>query len=72
MSANPSNLSSNASTNLSGLKSVNLHVRSEVNINEASEIRHWMQHWNVSEAELRRAIAEVGPEIDEVRVALGR
>jgi hypothetical protein len=72
MSANPTNLSNPASTNLSGLKSVNLFGRSQVNINEASEIRHWMQHWNVSEAELRRAIAEVGPEIDDVRIALGR
>lgn len=44
----------------------------EVNINDASEIRRWMQHWNVTEAELRRTIAEVGTEVDAVRIALGK
>lgn len=44
----------------------------EVNINDASEVRRWMQHWNVTEAELRKTIAEVGTEVDAVRIALGR
>lgn len=44
----------------------------EVNINEASEVRHWTQHWEVTEADLRRAVAEVGTSVDELRVALGK
>ena len=44
----------------------------EVNINDASEIRRWTQHWNVTESELRRTVAEVGTEVDAVRVALGK
>jgi len=44
----------------------------EVNINDASEIRYWMQHWDVSETELRKAVAEVGTEITEVRTMLGK
>lgn len=44
----------------------------EVNVNDASEVRRWMQHWNVTEEELRKTIAEVGPEVDAVRIALGK
>jgi Protein of unknown function (DUF3606) len=44
----------------------------EVNINDASEVRHWMQHWNVTEVELRKAVAEVGTDVTEVRIALGK
>lgn len=44
----------------------------EVNINDASEVRHWMQHWNVTEAELRRAVAEVGTDVADLRIALGK
>jgi hypothetical protein len=44
----------------------------EVNINDPSEIRHWMQHWNVTEVELRKAVAEVGTDVTEVRIALGK
>lgn len=44
----------------------------EVNINDASEIRRWMQHWNITEAELRKTVAEVGTDVDAVRTALGK
>jgi hypothetical protein len=44
----------------------------EININDASEVRRWTQHWNVSEVELRKVIAEVGTEVSEVRTALGK
>ena len=44
----------------------------EVNINDASEIRRWTQHWNITEAELRKTVAEVGTEVDAVRIALGK
>jgi len=44
----------------------------EVNINDTSEVRHWMQHWNVTEVELRKAVAEVGTDVSEVRIALGK
>ncbi|MDB5764466.1 MAG: hypothetical protein JWQ21_3461 [Herminiimonas sp.] len=66
MSANPN---ANLNTN-----SNNLNSRGdwEVNINDASEIRYWMQHWNVSEVDLRKAVAEVGTEVAAVRIALGK
>jgi hypothetical protein len=44
----------------------------EVNINDPSEVRRWMQHWDVTEAELRKTIAEVGTEVEAVRIALGK
>lgn len=44
----------------------------EVNVNDASEVRRWMQHWSVTEAELRMTIAEVGTDVDAVRIALGK
>lgn len=44
----------------------------EVNINDASEIRRWIQHWNITEEELRKTVAEVGTEVDAVRIALGK
>jgi hypothetical protein len=44
----------------------------EVNVNDASEIRRWMQHWNVTETDLRKIIAEVGTDVDAVRIALGK
>lgn len=54
-------------------RSFEVHINDfEVNINDASAIRRWTQHWNVTEAELRKTIAEVGTEIDAVRIALGK
>jgi hypothetical protein len=44
----------------------------EVNINDSAEIQHWIEHWNVSEMELRKTVAEVGTEVDAVRIALGK
>jgi hypothetical protein len=44
----------------------------EVNINDASEVRRWMQHWDITEVELRKTVAEVGTEVEAVRIALGK
>jgi len=44
----------------------------ELDINNPSEVRRWTQHWNVSEADLRKAVAEVGTDIGEVRSMLGK
>jgi hypothetical protein len=44
----------------------------EININDASEVRRWTQHWNVSEVELRMAVADVGTGLDDIRTALGK
>lgn len=44
----------------------------KVNVNDASEIQYWMECWNVSEVELRKAIAEVGTDVSELRIALGK
>lgn len=50
----------------------NLQPSTELDINDPSEIRRWMQHWNVSEVDLRKAVAEVGTGIAEVRTMLGK
>lgn len=44
----------------------------QIDINDPSEVRRWTQHWNVSETELRKAVAEVGTDIGEVRSMLGK
>jgi len=67
MSANMSSLDSMQAKTM-----VPVQAEWEVNINDASEVRHWMQHWNVTEAELRRAVAEVGTDVAELRIALGK
>jgi hypothetical protein len=50
----------------------NLQPLGELDINDPSEVRRWMQHWNVSEVDLRKAVAEVGTDIAEVRSMLGK
>jgi hypothetical protein len=50
----------------------NLQPLGELDINDPSEVRRWMQHWNVSEFDLRKAVAEVGTDIAEVRSMLGK
>jgi|GEM_PF-2760031 len=67
MSANLNSLDSVQTNNVGALQ-----AEWEVNINDASEVRHWMQHWNVTETELRRAVAEVGTDVAELRIALGK
>lgn len=57
------------SANLNSLDSQSDWV---VNINDASDIRYWMQHWNVTETELRKAVADVGTDVAEVRTTLGK
>lgn len=44
----------------------------EVDINDPSQIRYWTKRWNVGEAELRKAVADVGTEVNEIRIALGK
>jgi hypothetical protein len=63
-----------ADLNQSSLKrsfEVNIHDF-EININDPSEVKRWMQHWNVTEAELRKTVADVGTEVEAVRIALGK
>ncbi len=65
-------MSANLNSLNSQLNSLNSQPAWEVNINDASEIRYWMQHWDVTETELRKAVAEVGTEVTEVRSMLGK
>lgn len=53
-------------------KNYDQQVVEEININDASQIRYWTQRWDVSEVDLRKAVAEVGTEIDEIRICLGK
>ena len=47
-------------------------VDTELDINDASQLQYWMEQWDVSEHDLRMAVANVGTEVAELRVALGR
>jgi transposase-like protein len=44
----------------------------ELNINDPSQLHRWMQQWEVSERDLRMAVANVGTQVAELRIALGR
>ncbi len=44
----------------------------ELDIHDASQLHYWMEQWDVSECDLRMAVAKVGTEVAELRVALGR
>jgi hypothetical protein len=46
--------------------------RSRINVNESHEIRYWTQRFEVSEAELRKAVAEVGVSVKAVAEHLGK
>jgi hypothetical protein len=49
-----------------------LESDAELDINDASQLQYWMQQWDVSERDLRMAVANVGSQMAELRVALGR
>lgn len=46
--------------------------RARVNVNEPHELRYWTAALNVSEAQLRVAVAQVGVSADAVRRHLNR
>src|ERR1700712_2781694 len=46
--------------------------RSRINVNEPHEIRYWTQRFEVSEADLRKAVAEVGVSVKAVADHLGK
>lgn len=45
---------------------------SRVNVHEDYEVRYWTHKWNVSEQQLREAVAAVGPSVEAVRRHLGK
>jgi hypothetical protein len=51
---------------------MSLDMDAEVDINNPSQVQYWMQQWEVSERDLRMAVANVGTEVAELRIALGR
>lgn len=44
----------------------------ELDINDPGQVQYWMGRWDVSERDLRMAVANVGTEVSELRIALGR
>ena len=46
--------------------------RSRINVNEPHEVRYWTQRLGVSEADLRKAVAEVGVSAQNVAEHLGK
>jgi len=46
--------------------------RARINVNEDYEIRDWCQSLNVTEQELRKAVADAGDSADKVREHLGK
>lgn len=53
-------------------KEYDQQVVEEIDVNDASQIRYWTQRWDVSERDLRKAVADVGTEVSEIRIALGK
>lgn len=49
-----------------------LDTDAEVDINDPFQVQFWMEQWDVSERDLRMAVANVGTEVSELRIALGR
>lgn len=45
---------------------------SRINVDQAWELRYWSEELGVSEEELRRAVASVGPMANDVRRHLGK
>lgn len=46
--------------------------RSHININEVQEVLYWTERFGVSEADLRRAVADVGVSVDAIALHLGQ
>ncbi|MDM0001187.1 DUF3606 domain-containing protein [Variovorax sp. J22P240] len=46
--------------------------RSRINVNEPHEVRYWMQRFDVTEEDLRKAVAEVGVAVDRIAEQLGK
>ncbi|MDM0073299.1 DUF3606 domain-containing protein [Variovorax sp. J2P1-59] len=46
--------------------------RKRINVSEDYEVQDWSRTFGVSEADLRRAVAEVGDNADDVRDFLGK
>ncbi|WP_371436596.1 DUF3606 domain-containing protein [Polaromonas sp.] len=54
------------------LKQAGPEDRSRINVNEAHEVRYWTERFDVSEAELRKAVAAVGVSAKDVAEHLGK
>lgn len=46
--------------------------RARINVNEEHEVRYWTEALNVSEAQLRTAVAAVGGSVEAVKQYLNR
>lgn len=46
--------------------------RTRINVSEDYEVQDWSKSLGVTEDELRRAVAEVGDKVDDVREFLGK
>jgi hypothetical protein len=46
--------------------------RTRINVNEPWEVRWWSGKWSITEAQLRAAIAAVGPMVNNVARHLGK
>jgi hypothetical protein len=53
-------------------ENMTLAAETELDINDPSQLHYWMEELEVSERDLRMAVANVGTEVSELRVALGR
>ena len=47
-------------------------MRTRINVNEPWEVRWWSGKWSITEAQLRAAIAAVGPMVNNVARHLGK
>jgi Protein of unknown function (DUF3606) len=46
--------------------------RTRVNLHESYEVAYWGMKWDVTEKQLKDAVAQVGPMVEDVARALGR
>jgi len=46
--------------------------RSRINIHEPYELKHWAEHFGVSEVKIQEAVSKVGVMVDDVKQHLGK
>ncbi|RYF69262.1 MAG: DUF3606 domain-containing protein [Comamonadaceae bacterium] len=54
------------------LSNAGVQDRARININEPHEVDYWTQHLDVSEVDLRKAVAEVGVSARAIAEHLGK
>jgi hypothetical protein len=54
------------------LENVDARERTRIDVTDDWEVRFWCDHWNISPARLKQAIAKVGTSTEDVARELGK